>query len=129
MIPLQQVVGTDSRGGDFDRQFRPRRPEVRDRWSRVERAFPEGDFPPIVVYQLGDAYHLMLDAGRALAPVEIAGDWYDRVYLPTEEAIRREGLGDACPDATEAELFLTVYRRRRDLFPDCGCRPARSGRP
>jgi hypothetical protein len=58
-IPLSQVVGTDSRAGDFDRAFRPRRPGVRDRWRQVEQAFPDADFPPIVVYRLGDAYFVI----------------------------------------------------------------------
>src|SRR5688500_19133166 len=52
-IPVRQVVGTDSRGGDFDREFLPRRREIGERWRSVERAFPGGEFPPIRVYQLG----------------------------------------------------------------------------
>jgi ParB-like nuclease domain len=58
-IPLGQIVGTDSRGRDFDREFHPRRPDIRERVQRVERAFPNGDFPPIVVYQFGDAYFVI----------------------------------------------------------------------
>jgi hypothetical protein len=58
-VPVSQVVGTEGRGGDFDRDFRPRRPEVRERWRRVEQAFPEAGFPPIVAYQLGDAYFVI----------------------------------------------------------------------
>jgi hypothetical protein len=208
-IPLRQIVGTESRGGDFDRDFLPRRPDIGERWRRVEQAFPEGDFPPIVVYQVGEAYfvvdghhrvaiarergmetidaevtelrarwhlpadadivelihaeqerifmdesglaqarpealirfsrpagyiellenvqihgyHLMLSAGRALERSEIAADWYDRVYLPAVDTIRREGLDRACPGATEADLFLWVYQRRRELVPERGCTP------
>jgi hypothetical protein len=55
-IPLRQVVGTDSRGSDFDRDFRPRRPGIRDRWQQVEQAFPDAAFPPIVAYRLGEVY-------------------------------------------------------------------------
>ena len=58
-IPLSQVVGTDSRGGDFDREFHPRRPDIRERWQRVEKAFPDAAFPPIVAYQLGDVYFVI----------------------------------------------------------------------
>ncbi len=58
-IPLNQIVGTDSRGSDFDRDFYPRRPGIRDRWQQVEQAFPDAAFPPIVVYQLGDAYFVI----------------------------------------------------------------------
>ena len=58
-IPVAQIVGTDSRGSDFDRDFLPRRPDVRERWRRVEQAFPDSGFPPIVAYQLGDAYFVL----------------------------------------------------------------------
>ncbi len=208
-IPIEQVVGTDSRGSDFDREFRSRRRDVDRRLRRVEEAFPEGDFPPIVVFQIGDAYfvidghhrvaaarhrgmemidaevtelvarwhlhadadivelihaeqqrifmeesgldrtrpsacidfsrpagyiellenvqihgyHLMIEAGRALAPDAIAADWYERVYSPAVEAIHREGLDEDHPQATDGDLFLWVYQRRRGLFPDSGCPP------
>ena len=208
-IPLNHVVGTDSRGGDFDRDFLPRRPEIRARWRQVESAHPAGDFPPIVVYQLGEAYfvldghhrvaiarqrgmetidaevtelrarwrlradadivelihaeqqrifmeesgldrtrpdlsirfnrpvgyielletiqlhgyHAMLAAGDALDPAKISADWFEQVYEPTVAAIRREGLDRLYPDATEADLFLYVLQRRRELMPDVGCRP------
>jgi hypothetical protein len=58
-IPLHQVVGTDSRGSDFDRDFRPRRPGIRARWQQVEQAFPNAAFPPIVAYRLGDVYFVI----------------------------------------------------------------------
>jgi hypothetical protein len=58
-IPVKQIVGTDSRGSDFDRDFLPRRAGVRERWRRVEQAFAETAFPPIVVYQLGEAYFVI----------------------------------------------------------------------
>jgi hypothetical protein len=208
-IPVAQIVGTDGRASDFDRDFLPRRPDIGSRWREVENAFPEGAFPPIVVYQLGDAYfildghhrvaiarqsgaetidaevtelkarwhlpanadvielihadqernfmeksglaaarpdahirfsrpvgylellenvqihgyHLMLEAGRALAREEIAADWYDNVYAPTVEAICAEGLDRAYPGATEADFFLCVYYRRRELKPEAGCLP------
>jgi hypothetical protein len=207
-IPVAQIVGTDSRGADFDRDFLPRRPEIGPRWRGVEQAFPEGG-PPIAVYKLGDAYfildghhrvaiarqrrmetidaevteltarwhlpadadlvelvhaeqerifmddsglgaarpnahirfskpagylelienvqihgyHLMLNAGRALTPEEIAADWYDTVYLPSVEAIRAENLQELHPGAKDADFFLCVYYRRRELYPEVGCVP------
>ena len=65
----------------------------------------------------------MRAAGRVLPPAEIAADWYDTIYLPAVEAMRAEGLAEQYRDATEPELYLAVYHRRRDLFPDCGCPP------
>lgn len=208
-IPVSTIVGTDSRGADFDRDFLPRRPEIGPRWRGVESAFPEGGFPPISVYKLGDAhfiidghhrvaiarqrgietidaevteltarwhlpadadlvelihaeqerifmedsgletarpdahirfckpigylelienvqihgYHLMMNAGRPLSREEIAGNWYDEVYLPSVEAIRAEGLHDLHPGQTDADFFLCVYYRRRELYPEVGCVP------
>lgn len=204
-IEVAKIVGTVDRLGEFDREFLPRRP-MEDRWRRVEEAFPEGDFPPIQVYQVGEAYfvvdghhrvaiarqrrmsnidaevtelrsrwklpadadlgriihaeqerifmeesglerarpearveftrahgyiqllenvkvhgyHLVQERGEVLAPEEIAGDWFDRVYRPTVEAIRREGLFELYPRATEGDLFLWVYQRLLELFPERG---------
>ncbi|MGH2545671.1 MAG: hypothetical protein ACRDHJ_02205 [Actinomycetota bacterium] len=205
-IEVSKIVGTVDRAGEFDRDFLPRRRRVEDRWRRVEEAFPEGDFPPIQVYRLGEAYfvvdghhrvaiarqrrmshidaevtelrsrwrlpadadlgriihaeqerifmeesgldrarpearieftraqgyiqllenakvhgyHLMQERGDVLPPEEVAADWYDRVYRPTVEAIRRENLLELYPTATEGDLFLWVYQRLLELFPERG---------
>jgi hypothetical protein len=214
-IRVSQIIGTDGRGADFDRDFHARRPDVVRRRESVERAFRDSAFPPIVVYQLGDAYfvidghhrvasahrqgiemidaevtelrarwhlgsdadvvelihaeqerlfmtesglvdarpqarirfsrpagylellenvqihgyHAMRKAGRVLDPAEIAANWYEQIYRPAVEATRREGLEAAFPDATEADLFLAIYQRRRELFPDCGCPPLEETAP
>jgi hypothetical protein len=203
-IRVADVVGTVSRVDDFDRDFLPKRSKIQERWRNVERMYPEGDFPPIVVYELDGRYfvvdghhrvaiarqrgvefidaeitrlrsryplppdadigaiimaeqqrrfmeesglerarpeariefsrpqgyiellehikihgfHLMMERGSLRSMEEIAGDWYDRVYLPTVDAIRREGLRDLWPRATDADLFLWVGQRRRELFPE-----------
>ncbi len=205
-IPVSRIVGTLGRTGDFDREFLPRRGDIQSRWERVERAFDQGDFPPITVFELDGSYfivdghhrvavarqrridyidaeitrlrsrwplppdadlgriimeeqrqqfmeesglerarpevriefsrpqgyielleqikvhgyNVMMQRGEMLTPQEIAADWYDRVYLPTAEAIKREGLWELFPEATKADLFLWVTHRRRDLFPERG---------
>jgi hypothetical protein len=205
-IPVDRIVGTASRTGDFDGAFLPTRRDVRERWTRLERAYPDGGFPPIVVYKVRDShfvadghhrvaiakqrgiefidaevtqlrtrypipegadvgriiyaaqqqlfmdesgldrarpeanivfsrpqgyvellelvkvhgFHLMMEQGRLLSREEIAGDWFDRVWLPTIEAIRREHLLEAFPRNTEADLFLWVWQRRRAVFPEHG---------
>ncbi|MBA3430542.1 MAG: hypothetical protein H0U16_03555 [Actinobacteria bacterium] len=205
-IPVDQIVGTAGRTDDFDRNFLPRRRGVRQRWQQVERVFPDGAFPPIVAYQLGDSYFvvdghhrvaiarqlemkfidaeitrlksnfkippgadvgriihaeqerlfmadsglerarpearielsrsdgyvellelfkvhgydLMRQRGEVLAPEEIAGDWFDHIYIPAIDAIRQERLGEAFPSATLGDLFMWVYQRRRSLFPEQG---------
>lgn len=202
-IPVAQIVGTAGRAEDFDQQFLPRRTGMKERWRTVEQTFPQGEFPPIVVYQVDDAYfvvdghhrvaiakrmgvemidaevtalqsrypisrdidigklifleqrrilmeesgldrsrpeamfefsrpdgyvqllelikihgyHLMQERGEVLQASEISGDWYDRVYLPTLGAIRREGLAGEFAGATEGDLFLWIWERRRALNP------------
>jgi hypothetical protein len=203
-IRVSDIVGTVSRIDDFDRDFLPKRSKIQQRWRNVEQTYPEGDFPPIVVYELDGRYfvvdghhrvaiarqrgidfidaeitrlrsryplppdadigaiimaeqerrfmeesglerarpeahiefsrpqgyiellehlkihgfHLMMERQEVSSMEEIAGDWYDRVYLPTVEAIHRQGLKELWPKATDADLFLWVGQRRRELFPE-----------
>jgi hypothetical protein len=205
-IPVAKIVGTAGRTQDFDKDFLPLREETRERWERIERAYPEGGFPPIIVYRVRDSYfvvdghhrvaiakqkkiefidaeitelrtryeipegadvgriiyasqqqlfmaesglerarpeatiefsrphgyvellelvkvhgfHLMLERGTVLPVEEIAGDWYDRVYLATIAAIEDHQLMRAFPRHTEADLFLYVWQRRRVVFPERG---------
>ena len=205
-IPVRDIVGTAGRISDFDSDFLPRRSHSRERWRRLERAYPDGSFPPIVVYKLQDSYfvvdghhrvaiakqrkmdyidaevtelktrypipkgadlgriiyaaqqqlfmeesgldrarpeanivfsrphgyvellelvkvhgfHLMRERGEVLPVEEIAGDWYDRVYLPTVEQIRNAHLPEAFRGCTEADMFLYVWQRRRAIFPETG---------
>jgi hypothetical protein len=205
-IPVDAIVGSADRASDFDNKFLPKTSRTRERWKHLERRFPAGDFPPIVVYQVDESYFVVdghhrvaiakakglatmdaeitrlrarlpipvdLDMGQLirleqqrlflvesglerarpeaviefsrppgyiellelvklhgynliherqeLLPIEeIAGDWYDRLYLPTVDAIRREGLLDAFPNTTEADQFLWIYQRWRHLYPEHG---------
>jgi hypothetical protein len=205
-IPVNRIVGTAGRNGGFSAGFLPRRPEMRQRWRRVEQSFPGGGFPPIVVYKVGESFfvvdghhrvaiakqrqmdyidaevtelrtryelppdadigkliyleqkrlfmeesgldrarpeadidfsrvdgfvellelvkahgfHVMLDRKKIVPMEEIAADWYDWLYLPAVEAIREQGLDEAFPEATESDLFLWIWQRRRVLFPERG---------
>jgi hypothetical protein len=118
-IPVRQIVGTDSRRSDFDRDFRPRRPDIRERWQQVEHAFPDAGFPPIVVYQLGDAY-FVIDGHHRVAiarqqgveaidaeVTELRARWHLPADADVVELIHAEqertfmdesGLGEARPD-------------------------------
>ena len=58
-IRVDAIVGTLGRESDFDRDFVPRRTQVERRWRDVDQAFPEGDFPPITVYELDGSYFVV----------------------------------------------------------------------
>lgn len=56
-VPVERIVGTVARVDDFDRQFRPRRRHLRERWERVARAGAglRGS-SPVQLIQLGELY-------------------------------------------------------------------------
>src|SRR5512133_873756 len=58
-IEVERIIGTDSRDGDFDREFRALKPHLRERRRALAAAFPHGDFPPIAAEKLGDAYFVI----------------------------------------------------------------------
>jgi hypothetical protein len=88
------------------------RPEARIEFSR-----PQG-YIELLEHIKIHGFHLMMERAAPCSIEEIAADWYDRVYLPTVDAIHRERLHDAWPRATDADLFLWVGQRRRELFPE-----------
>jgi hypothetical protein len=81
----------------------------------IEFALPRG-YPELLEVVKAYGYDLARERGGALpAAEEVAADWHDRVYAPGLEAVRRAGLPEAFPYKTDADLFLWVYERRRDL--------------
>ena len=119
-IPVDKIVGSVDRTADFDRDFRPRSWHLRERWRRVELAFPEGDFPPISVYKTGDVYFVSdghhrvgIARQRGMAsidaqvteihtPYELTPDVDVAVLVHMEQArifLDESGLGEARPDA------------------------------
>jgi len=142
-IPVGSIVGTDSRSGDFDREFTPQRAELRSRRQRLAQRFPDGDFPPIVVSKLGDAYfvvdgHHRVAAARRLGMATIDADvtelhtlWQlgphaDAVELLHGEQHRifmeRSGLARVAPDACISFSRLTAYRELLDSVESHGYR-------
>ena len=93
--------------------------------SGLSRARPDAviEFTLLDGYtQLGEiikahGYDLARRKGALPAPEEVAADWYDTVYRPGLDAIRRASLAEryASWRTTEADLFLWVYKLRRDL--------------
>lgn len=65
-IEVEKIVGSVDRSHEFDRDFLPRSPQTRERWERLERAFPSLGFPPISVYQVNDVY-FVIDGNHRVA--------------------------------------------------------------
>jgi hypothetical protein len=62
-------------------------------------------------------YDLARRAGELPTPEQLAADWHDTVYRPGLDAVRRARLPElyASWNPTDADLFLWVYKLRRDL--------------
>jgi hypothetical protein len=81
----------------------------------IEFALPRG-YPELLETIKAHGHDMARERGGALPSAEeVAADWHDTVWRPGVEALRRAGLPDAFPYKTEADLFLWVYERRRDL--------------
>ncbi len=57
MIPIDHIVGSVGRYGDFDRHFLPLNPASEERWKRLDVALNRlVSLPPIEVFQVGEVY-------------------------------------------------------------------------
>jgi uncharacterized ParB-like nuclease family protein len=86
-------------------QLHRTRPEARLECSRL------GRYDEILKHILGHGYFMGLEQGRAVPLKEAAASWYDNVYRPIEDAIRKYKLLDRLPGWTEADLYVEIARR------------------
>ena len=99
-VPLGQIVGSVGRYRDFTRSFLPRRGEMRQRWSRVDRLAAEKGIPPIELYQVGEVFfvldgnHRVSVARQAKSPTIEAHVWEYQTRIPLD------------PDMTVDDLLI-----------------------
>ncbi|MHB1319387.1 MAG: hypothetical protein ACYCYF_12285, partial [Anaerolineae bacterium] len=59
-VPLDRIVGSLGRSGDFDRVFRPIQQNLESKWVSVNSASSAGvRLPPISLYRVGEAYFVV----------------------------------------------------------------------
>jgi uncharacterized ParB-like nuclease family protein len=86
-------------------QLHRTRPEARLECSRL------GRYDEILKHILGHGYFLGLELGRPVPLPEAAASWYDHVYKPVAEAIRKHKVLEELPGWTEADLYVEITRR------------------
>ena len=74
-----------------------------------------GGYPELLELIKAHGYDMARRRGALPEPAEVAADWFDTVYAPGVEVLRRESLPQAYTYKTDADLFLCVYQRRRAL--------------
>jgi hypothetical protein len=85
------------------------RPEARIEVSRL------GRYDEILTHILGHSHFLGLELGREVSLPEAAASWYDNVYVPVAEAIRKHSVLEHFPGWTEADLYVEITRRWLEL--------------
>lgn len=81
------------------------RPAARIQCSRL------GRYDEIFEHILGHRYFLGLEQGREVPLPEAAASWYDNVYLPIVDVIRKHRVAELHPGWTEADLYVEITRR------------------
>jgi hypothetical protein len=72
-IDVDSIVGTVDRTREFDRDFRPTTPRMRERWERIAEAQRRGeDMPPIDVYRVGEL-HFVRDGHHRVSVARAQG--------------------------------------------------------
>jgi len=65
-------------------------------------------------------YFMGLERRREVSEDEAVADWYDNLYMPTVEAIRKTGALPNFPGRTEADLYLWIMDHRHFLKEQYG---------
>jgi uncharacterized ParB-like nuclease family protein len=90
-------------------QLHRTRPQARLECSRL------GRYDEILSHILGHRYFLSRELRRDVSLQEAAASWYDHVYHPIAEAIRRHKVLEQLPDLTETDLYVEITRRWLEL--------------
>jgi hypothetical protein len=123
-VPVANVVGTLSRPGDFDQEFRLVNKSLRERWLRLADAVASGhDPPPVSLVQLGELYfvndgHHRVSVARSLGRASIPATvlrvctiayamcCLRLAHLPAKAAERQFLERVPLPDEVRPELWL-----------------------
>ena len=81
------------------------RPEARLECSRL------GRYDELLKHILGHQYFLGLERGRPVPLPEAAASWFDTVYCPIADVIRRHKVLEQLPGWTEADAYVEITRR------------------
>ncbi len=120
-IEVAKIIGSAARMSDFDEDWLPLKPHIKQRWENLEFLYPQSDFPPIAVYKVGNAFFVidghhrvaiakqrgteMIDAEiteiHTDLPIDEDTDIGEVIHLEMEQMfLRHSGLGLVRPDAT-----------------------------
>lgn len=86
-------------------QLHRTRPQARLECGRL------GRYDEILRHIIGHGYFLSLEQHRQVPIQEAAASWYDHVYHPIAEVIRKHNVLEQLPGWTEADVYVEITRR------------------
>jgi hypothetical protein len=124
LVPVAQILGSEGRCGDFDRDFNPLHDHGRDRWLRIAAAKRRGTpLPPVDLVRVGNLYfvqdgHHRISVARALGQQTIEARvtvWHVSGLLPWETRARSSEQGPSkqgpCKPPGQKTLAGPLYHR------------------
>ena len=109
-IPLERIIGTLSRRADFDRQFRPLQPYLRDRWVNTFLALERQGWDPILVHKVGnhdyveDGHH-RISVARWLGMISIQANVWE---YPEQVQSSKECDPAPCPEIRSSTVYAGI---------------------
>lgn len=75
-VPVQQIVGSTGRFGDFDLAYFPIQEFTETRWVNLAKERYKGsELPPVLLYKVGDAYFVE-DGNHRVSVASVNGESY-----------------------------------------------------
>ena len=107
-IQVDRIIGTFGREADFDKNFRPLKKHLCDRWINALLQLQTDGWQPILVHKVGEFYyvedgHHRVSVARAMGMLFIEAEVWDHSYCQLRQA--------PCPPQT----------RRTRTYPEVCC--------
>jgi len=110
-IPLASIVGSVGRAADFTRTFLPRHGTNGQRWARIKaQATGLEGFPPIDVYQIGDAY-FVLDGNHRVSVARELGATHIEAFVTEVQTLVPFSPGEGWDDLLAKAEYADFLER------------------
>lgn len=110
-VAIDDIVGSEGRYSDFNKEFLPKRRNLRDRWEKVDEAhYKDIILPPIQLYQLGRVYFVRDGNHRVSVARRQGKEFIDAEVTEIQTDI------DITQDTTKEELFDILINHEKKNF-------------
>lgn len=112
-VRIEEIVGSEGRYNDFNKEFLPKRKNLRVRWQRIDEAhYQDIILPPIKLYRLGNAYFVRDGNHRVSVAKEQGREFIDAEVTEIKTSI------PVTADMTCKDLVRIVVEHERQSFLD-----------